>query len=810
MIKNQKFTGFCSSLALMLCLNVNAQINVSGSVIDMDSIPVPFAHVLLLSANDSSLVKGAITDDFGKYSFVDIYSGTYLLSTSVVGFSPYFSANFSINKTDPEIIGSTIQIKEDAQMLEGVTVAARQNLYERKVDRTVVNVKNSVTATGGTALEVLEKSPGIVVNRQNGSISMNGKSGVTIMINGKMSRLPLDAVVQMLEGMSSSNIEKVELITTPPAKFDAEGNAGIINFITIDSPDLGTNFNLGGTLGYNGSEIWGVNGGINHKKRKIGAFLNYSIRGDAAKPEWRNESSIQQQDFIQTIKSINNRDALAVVQNLRAGLSYDISEKTSFNVLITGYQREWNTKDEIITQNIVSVDTTLSTIGLVDENDKLNSYATTLGLSHNFSDSAKINVEFDYLYYDKNQPSSYDNTFTTNNSTTSTSENILVERKIPINFEVFKVDYSTLIKPNISLDLGVKGSLSNFTNTVTVLRSAEDLREIDESFSGVAELDEQIGAVYTSIEWKPNTKWNIQGGIRYEYTDTFLSSTNGDMGVDREFGNLFPSLFMSHVLSEDSKITFAFSRRISRPSFNDLAPSVFFINPTTILTGNLNLRPSLSKGLDFGYEYKKLWLSIKYNYTKNEIVPFQPEIDLPTETLIFRSQNLKNNSTLGLHMSMSFKIVQGWDFQNTASINFDRIESQHLANNVRYRKTYLAYNGVSSILLPKDFILEFSGNFRTSSLLGVSTLQSFGRFDIGIKKELKNGNGTITLVGNDLFGTTPRRRVNDIPEENINTFLFYDFRLRSILLKYSLSLGNSKIKTLKIKSGAEEEKKRVE
>ncbi|MDQ3845405.1 MAG: TonB-dependent receptor, partial [Bacteroidota bacterium] len=226
-IKQSLFLAKCLFF-LLITQQGYTQSKVRGLVVDINGQPLMNANVLLLRSKDSSLVKGSITAKGGNYSFESIKPGNYLIASTFVGLRQVYTPAFQIGAN--ENLGmADIQLAEKETQLTGVTVSAIKPLFEQKIDRMIINVASSITNIGSTALDVLMRSPGIIVDQQNNTLSMNGKDGVVVMLNGKISRMPITSVVQMLAGMSASNIERIELITTPPANFDAEGNAGFIN-----------------------------------------------------------------------------------------------------------------------------------------------------------------------------------------------------------------------------------------------------------------------------------------------------------------------------------------------------------------------------------------------------------------------------------------------------------------------------------------------------------------------------------------------------------------------------------------------------
>ena len=262
-------------ISLFIYQHAMAQTEIHGSVIDHNGKFVPNANILLLKNTDSSLVKGMFTNEEGQFSFRNIPTGIYIVTSTYTGYSPVYTSSFEVKARGNIELGKITLMQENAQLTE-VKVAAKKPLMEQKLDRLVINVSNSITAAGNTALEILERSPGVTVDHQNNVISMNGKDGVVLIINGKMSHIPVSAAVQLLAGMPSSNIEKIELITTPPANFDAEGNAGYINIVLKENNNFGTNGSYFASPGYGKGLVEEAGMNINHRKGKINLYGDVS------------------------------------------------------------------------------------------------------------------------------------------------------------------------------------------------------------------------------------------------------------------------------------------------------------------------------------------------------------------------------------------------------------------------------------------------------------------------------------------------------------------------------------------------------
>ena len=277
-IFNFRYRKFYSLIIILLAgISLQAQSTIHGSIKDAADQAMPFANVLLLNAQDSTLITGNTSDLEGDFILENLDPGTFLLKLSMIGYEDLLTDPFTLAATEETKSFPTFTLRENSVQLAEVQLVAKKPLFEQKIDRMVVNVENSITSAGSTALEVLKRSPGIVINPQTNAISMNGKDGVIVMINGKITRMPMDAVIQMLEGMSSDNIKSIELIHTPPADFDAGSNAGFINIVMKKNQDEGFNGGYSMKAGYGKAEKAGGAINFNSRNNNVNVYGDYSI-----------------------------------------------------------------------------------------------------------------------------------------------------------------------------------------------------------------------------------------------------------------------------------------------------------------------------------------------------------------------------------------------------------------------------------------------------------------------------------------------------------------------------------------------------
>lgn len=796
-----------SGLLFLYAINAGAQGIVSGTILDENSSPLPTANVLLMQPDDSSVVKGAVTDQSGVYELRNLPPGPYLLSVSMVGFRRYVSSVFELSQSSIEF--DAISLELSVEQMGEVDVTARRPMFEQEIDRLVVNVQQSITASGSSVLEVLEKSPGIQVNRQSNAISMSGKTGVRVMINDKFVQLPIDAVVQMLDGMNAANIEQIELITTPPARYEAEGDAGIIHIKMKEFTEMGTTGTLGGNLGHNYAETVGGNFNISRRGKHLALFIDYSINYDRTQHFWDNNRFLMRDGFREEISSENNRHPSIVVQNARAGMEFNLNRKTTAGLLFTGYQRHWKTRDLSDNFNQFSPTSILHTEMSVRETNNWRNGLVNISLDHSFNNNRNLSFDADYLYFVNDNPSYYKNTIIEGDDSLLSRDNIDVTKKTPIHIRVVKLDYRENFSDTFTLETGIKGSLSDFTNEVNVLDLIKNDWVSNNTFTHNADLSEKTGAAYISGSWKPDESIQLNAGLRFEYTDRFLSTPDSPGLVDAQNGNLFPTFFFQKNLQDEKSIGFSYARRITRPTFNDLAPFVYFIDPNTFLSGNPDLNPAISDAFKLDYNLNQWLLSLQYSYTKDELAPFQPNIDQENNEQTLSTQNLSNFQSYVINTSFPIFFTSWWELRPNLSGRYQVFKTRHLNDNLTSNSYGFTANLINSIDLPREFSLEISGYYQSKSVWGIWQFKPMGSFNAGIQKRLADGQATLRLSADDIFRTNLWRSNTDVPGANMDSEFFYDFSSRNVKLTFTWNFGNSKMKSVNVSTGSEEEQGRV-
>jgi hypothetical protein len=799
------------AIQMLFLTTLQSQTSIRGLAQDNKSQALASATALLRQATDSTLVKGVICNDLGIFQFENLSAGNYFVEVDMLGYAPVFSKPISVNNDPGNIDLGNLQLSEDHTMLNEVSVVAKRPFLEQKIDRTIVNVANSITNAGGNALQVLQRSPGVQVNQLTNSISMAGKEGVVIMINGKISRLPADAIVQMLAGMTAENIDRIELIHTPPSNFDAEGSAGIINIVLKNTGDAGFNGGYSAKAGYGRGEKYGAGAYFNYRKKKANWYGGYDYYLNNNPQVFTNYRGVQQgNDFLETETFSDRYSTPYPTHNVRLGADFQLSPKTVFGALGTFFDGNWDMD--------ATNDVTYSTNGNVDSllrmpNTEINhtrSVAGNLNLAHQINKNQSLNLDADYIEYDINNPSYYNLQNPDANGNFNTSSELRIGKKTPIQVAVGKADYTVNFGSKSKLETGGKFTSMRFENDVSVESRVpqQDWMLIPE-LTSKAKLNESLAAAYATFSTKFDAKTDIKAGLRYEYTNTHLGTETEPDLVDRQYGSWFPSLFITRKFSETKELNLTYSRRITRPQIRQLAPWLIFIDPTTLQGGNAAIQPSFTDALNLNYSFKAYRLSLSYSL-EDAPMRYVPLVDAQTNRQIIRPDNLDREQVASLNLFVPLNPTKWWGltsnfFLNTTSIDFTLEGQKFLVQNVNY-----GFNATNTFSLPKQFTLEVSGSYSSPGYWGIAYWDATGRLDIGLEKNFGDKWGKLRFSASNLFESDNWFGTTRQPDINLYTKASFEFAERSFILSWTNTFGNKKLKSSRQRqTGASEEMQRI-
>ncbi|MCL6259403.1 TonB-dependent receptor [Aquiflexum sp. TKW24L] len=781
---------------------------IQGKVHDSRAKEMSFANVILWNKPDSSMVKGVISDESGNYIFKEIPKGEYYVEVHILGYAKTYTPAFSFSGTEKNNLEPIILVEAD-QNLEEVTVVATRPFFELEEGKMVVNVANSISAAGLSVIDVLDRAPGVMVNRQSNSISVLGKDGVVILMNGQRFRMPLEAAYQMLAGLNSSDVEKIEIITVPPANYDADGDAGFINIVMKkDNSMIGTKGSLTIGQGYGSGYNGNMSFNLNHQGAKFSWFVLLASTYVNQVAEWEQFRGNNNGFEDIRIDTYTDRYSTRKSINYQAGFDYKLSSKTILSGLVSGYNNRWEMTAFNTTKSSFSISPdTLFRMTTVEVN-KWSHIMGNINLQHTFQNGHVISTNVDYLTYNNANPSGYTITNYNESNDLIGSQEFRISKDTPIELWVTDFNHSMKIGKSVAVESGIRATLSKFTNTVVFEEKFESDWQIDPKFTNDGFLNEDILAAFSSAKIKFDEKTSLNAGVRYENTKTNLTTVSGEKIVDRHYGDFFPTAFLSRKINPDNLVQLSYGRRITRPTFNEMAPFAFFSDPFTFFAGNENILPTYTNTFKTDYSHKSWIFSLQHSTDQNVIARFQPTLDEETNTVFLKTENIDQRQTVSLMIAFPLKLTSWWEAQNNFTANYQRVKSELNGEIYDVDQKGLQVVLTNTFTLPKNYTIELMGNYMSPSINGYYLGLSRGFLNLGVQKNFQKA-GVLRLSCNDILETS-QIRGRSFDGADLDFYIRFKYEKRVFMATYTYQFGNSKIKgTRDRKVGSQEEQRRV-
>lgn len=782
-----------------------------GKVLDEKKVSFPYVSVSLLKAQDSTVIKGTLTDDQGNYLFAGLKEGQYLIAFNSVGYVKSFRGPYTISNTRKLINIEQITLIPSSRELSGVNIVHTKPLIERQIDKTVLNIENSILATGNTALEILQKAPGVTVDK-DGNISLRGKKGVTVMLDGKPTYLSSEQLANLLRSTEGNAVQTIELITNPSAKYDAAGNSGVINIKLKKNRSYGTNGSITAGGGY--GRYYKANGGLslNHREKKFNVFGEYNFGSNKRDHDLDitrvNSTAEDQTYFDQTSHSVGTRRN----GNYKAGLDYFINDKNTIGAVASGYRSTGSNSVDVLTK-ISSRAGAKPDSSVVASNPSQYKYT---GITYNLNykgtlDTAgqEINADIDYARYAGDQNNDYINNYLNAGGQPYKSPYIF-RNAMPsiVKIKTAKVDYTYPFNKTMKLEAGFKSSIVNTDNVSVFDNYLNNTWQNDWIRSDHFIYDENVNAGYLNLN-KAFKNTTVQIGLRAEQTNSKGNSLTAQKISERHYFDLFPSLFINRVLSKNHEAGFSYSRRIDRPDYESLNPFVFFVDLYTYSIGNPFLNPQYTNSFEVSYSYKKtLNATLGYSHTSNAMTRVLLS-DTIKKTLFISYQNLAVKNAYNLNINSPLTIFKWWTTNNNMTIFYNEFSTPNLLG-VPYKSGKLAvnFNTNHTFKVTPTVNVEMAGYYQSSTVEGTLDMKPQYGFDLGLKKSFANKKFDVKLSANDIFKLQRWRIESALPSQNYKV----DERNESRVFRVSCTyrFGSSDIKGARQRSkGSDAEQSRV-
>ncbi len=764
---------------------------ISGTLFDDSKKPLDGATVALLNANDSTTVTSQLAERDGSFVFKNLKNGAYLLKATYIGFKNYTSGQLLVGQQKSVILPAII-LTSARKTLNQVVVTGQKAYVQQKIDRTVVNVGALISNTGANALEVLEKTPGVQVDA-DGNITFKGKSGVMVMIDDKPTYLSAANLVTYLRSLPSSALDQIELMDNPPAKYDAAGNAGVINIKTKKNTVRGFNAIVSADYaqGFYGRNDESIN--LNYRVDKVNIFANIAHN---------EEHTFRQLDIDRhyfdasgnPTSSLNDISYFRPTNNntnIKAGLDFFASPKTTWGVVFTGtFSPEHDSSPvySILSGAHGEMDSTINTLNT--SKGKFESKGINLNYTHKFDSTGKtLTFDIDYIHDVSNSNQTFVNNTYLPDGTLTTSQ--VLSDNLPSYIDIYsaKADYSHPLKGKAKFEAGVKSSYVNTDNAANYFNVNNGISTINYNNTNRFLYKENINAAYVNFN-KNFKRFSLQTGLRVENTNgnghQLGNAQKPDSSFVNHYTNLFPTAYLSYNLDTagHNMLVLSYGRRIGRPNYGSLNPFTFFVDKFTYFSGNPFLKPQFTDNYKMAYSYKS-FITVAFAYNRTTDVQNET-IHQSGDVFISTTGNIGQQKTIDLSASSNFSPAKWWTVSLYAEEYKNTYQGVFYTGYLNQSKFTFSANGNNQFTISKTWSAELSGFFNTGGAYGQFVSIPTGMLNAAIQKKILNNKGTIKLNGRDILRTfSPSGIITNIANATASYHNFVDTRAFTLAFTYN-------------------------
>ncbi len=768
---------------------------ISGSVLDESKKPLDGATVILLAAKDSSVVSSQLAGKDGSFAFQNLKDDTYLIKATFIGYKNYISSNVVVSGQQPVALPA-FSLSPTGKMLKEVAVTGKKAFVEQKIDRTVVNVGALISNTGANALEVLEKSPGVQVDA-DGNITFKGKSGVLVMIDDKPTYLSAANLATYLRSLPSSSLDQIELMDNPPAKYDAAGNAGVINIKTKKNTIRG--FNAVASADYAQGFYGRTNESINMNYRidKVNLFanLNYNEQHSYRRLEIDRDYLDANGDPTSSLKDISYFRPTSYNTNIKAGMDFFATPKTTWGIVFTGtieHDHDSSPVYSLLYGQNGGLDSTINTLNT--SKNSFNSKGINLNYTHKYDSTGRqLTFDLDYIRDQSNSNQLFvNNTFLPDGTLTNST---MLNDNLPATINIYsaKADYTQPLKGKAKFEAGIKSSYVNTDNAANYFNVVNGVSTIDYNSTNRFLYKENLNAAYVNFN-KNFGRFSIQTGLRVENTNgnghQLGNAERADSSFINHYTDLFPTAYFSYNLDTTGHnvLVASYGRRIGRPNYGSLNPFTFFVDEFTQFSGNPFLKPQFTDNYKLAYSYKSLFtVALAYNYTtdvQGETIHRNGDVFISTQG------NIGQQKTIDLSFNTNFSPTKWWTVNLYTEVYKNTYQGAFYTGYLNQSEFTVSGNGNNQFTISPTWSAELSGFFDTGGTYGQFVTLPKGMLNAAIQKKILNNKGTIKLtMQNMLQSFSPRGTITNIVDATATFHNILDTRVATLAFTYSF--GNS-------------------
>lgn len=782
---------YLNCLLIFICLPLYAQQKaVTGTVVDKKNVAVSLATVTLHSSNEKNILS-VITNHKGQFSIQFDDFEKFFVRVRHVGYQDFQSNVFDSNNLDLD----TIVLLPIAQNIDAVDVRAKKKTFEIEGGKIIYNVENELGAQDVSVLEALKRAPGLYVEKEE-NITLNGQAGVQILIDGRQTYLSGKDLIDLLKSLSSNNLKSIEIINSPTAKYDATGQAGIINIKTKKNQIKGINGSLTSTLAYGVSAKQLQNIAISHRVNKLNVFGSYNHTLGNYNYIYGTNRQQNSKSYDSHTTDVDKRQKISS----QVGLDYQINDKNIIGFVANG--------NFIFGGGITKTHTDISYLpsnAFVESLDAINDYYGQGTSRYNFNANYKyedtlgysLSIDADYGLFDKWNKNLQSNIYTDNQGVISDDNLYRTLNGIDIDLKGIKLDYGMNLWKG-KLEGGFKYSHVGSFNDSRFFHVAQLVDTLDNRRSNDFHFGEAVSAAY--FDYKRNIRnFSLQGGIRVENASSegklfyIENDVERNENITRNLTNLFPFFSVSLLPKTNSTMSFSYAKRIARPAYQELNPFIYMLDELSFWQGNPFLNPSLTHRLTYLYSFKNSTIvSLNFAYTDQLTAKVIDTLD--TEKIVMITKNLGTQKHWSLNLTQQFSVNRYWDITFNGlfyyidnSVSFDKNRSFEL------KQYAVRVSLVQAFKLLFNMNGELTAVYNSKRLSGANTLsRSISQVDIAIQKKLLKDKATIRFAINDIYKGNKSRYTQDFPGFSSSSYGYYESRQMRLSFTYRFSNGKTK------------------
>lgn len=775
------------------------KVNLSGKIIDKESsLPVEFAVITISKSDTKQVVNGGAADANGNFS-IEINNGNYDLKFEFPGYKTQEKLNQNIS-TDTNL--GNILLETESNQIETVVIRGERTTVDIKLDKKVYNVGQDLMVKGGTVSDVLDNIPSVAVDVE-GNISLRGNESVRVLIDGKPSTAI--NVADALRMLPADAVDKVEVITNPSARYDAEGGGGIINIILKKGKNKGLNGTLIATAGDPRNN--GISANVNSKTDSYNLFttISYNDRNNPGK------TTINQENFLANsyIEERRFSDRYSKGTNVNFGMEvYLNKDKSATWTNSINYRNNGGNTDENVTYRNFNLNrdfiNTRFRDNISDNDNEAIEYSSNF-LKKFKKDGHKLTIDASFSLNKEDEFSSIFGSILETGQFISDEKTSKIGRQ---NRNLIQADYVLPIGENIQFEAGYRGSYTDSNSNYEVLEriNQNDPYTNIPGFTNNFEYIENVSAVYTQLGTKFFKKLSVLGGLRFENTNLEINQLLTNDFNKRNYNNLFPSLFFTYELSEDESVSLNYSKRISRPRDRFINPFSSYTSNTNLFVGDPKLNPAFTDAFDIGYlrKWDKITLSTSayYNHTTDSFQIVRKESgDLVNGIPVILNTpfNLGEDNRIGMEVTLNYSLKKWWKLNSNVNYFYNETKGDYQftdSNNVLvnqnfdYKSSTWSARITSKINLPYKIDWQTNANYNAGQKTAQGKTKGIAAMNLAFSKDVLKDKGTVSFNVNDVFNS--RKRIQDLRLPTVNSYSEMQWRVRSVTLSFTYRFNKLK------------------